>query len=515
MDNQLNQKILSQLKQRRISQDQIKSQIQRFKKGYPFINLVRPCTVTDGIIKLGNEEIVSFINNFNSSIDEIKVVKFVPASGAASRMFKSLLNVKELLSSGHTKNSIEKVNEALDHFISNIEKFAFCDDLDLVLKGRLHDLITSDNYLKILNALLDEEGLNYKNTPKGLIKFHRYNENSRTAFEEHLVEGSEYIQSRNTVNIHFTVQEEFVGEIEKQLQQFKKSNKFKGTNFNIAYSYQNPSTDTVAVDMNNSPVTDINGELVFRPGGHGALLNNLNELEFDLVFIKNIDNVTTETLLNDTVQNKKALGGYLLFVQEKIFKYLKVLTDRESRQKLLDEIIEFCNSQLSIKFDNHFYNSTENEKTDYLFGILNRPIRVCGVVRNEGEPGGGPFWVQDKNDSQSIQIVESAQVDMNSREQKDIWNSSTHFNPVDLVCGVRDFKGNKFNLFDFIDHEAGIITVKSYQGNEIKALELPGLWNGSMAKWITIFIEVPLITFNPVKTVFDLLRAEHQVISSD
>ncbi len=267
--------------------------------------------------------------------------------------------------------------------------------------------------------------------------------------------------------------------------------------------------------MNNSPVTDINGELVFRPGGHGALLNNLNELEFDLVFIKNIDNVTTETLLNDTVQNKKALGGYLLFVQEKIFKYLKVLTDRESRQKLLDEIIEFCNSQLSIKFDNHFYNSTENEKTDYLFGILNRPIRVCGVVRNEGEPGGGPFWVQDKNDSQSIQIVESAQVDMNSREQKDIWNSSTHFNPVDLVCGVRDFKGNKFNLFDFIDHEAGIITVKSYQGNEIKALELPGLWNGSMAKWITIFIEVPLITFNPVKTVFDLLRAEHQVISSD
>ncbi|MGH7885164.1 MAG: DUF4301 family protein [Thermodesulfobacteriota bacterium] len=497
--------LLNQLKLKGIDPEEIKEQILRFKKGYKPANITKPCTIGDGIRKLSSDELSEYIYKYDNKVNEIDICKFVPASGAATRMFKDLLNLQNSLNNNLSELD-EKVNNTLEEFVSNIDKFAFKDDLEKVLGHSVSDII-SKNVRALLNALLDEEGLNYKNLPKGLIKFHRYNGESRTAFEEHFIEGLEHVNSKNKVSMHFTIQEEFQTDFKNELDYITEKLSSTGVEFDVSFSVQNPATDTIAVDLENNPVLTESGELVFRPAGHGALIRNLNSLNHDYIFIKNIDNVTIESLLFDTVNYKKALGGILFYLQEKIFGYLYDISESN-----LAEIISFCEKKLSMSFSKDFYKSDFESRKKYLTEILNRPIRVVGVVKNAGEPGGGPFWVEGSRGIESMQIVESAQVDMSSVTQSEIWNSSTHFNPVDIVCGLKDYKGNKFNLNDFIDYEAGIITRKSFEGKEIKALELPGLWNGSMSDWITLFVEVPLSTFNPVKTVFDLLRKEHQTV---
>ncbi|MEE9193338.1 MAG: DUF4301 family protein [Thermodesulfobacteriota bacterium] len=485
------EQIKKQLLGRRISRDSLDQQLYQFNKNNVLVELRKPAVIGDGIVRLDTNDENKFIETYNSAINSLEVAKFVPASGAASRMFKELLTE---YSEVENKNPPDLNQFEYSHkLVENLTRFAFYDELK--------SICDSMDIKKLLESLLFEPGLNYSNLPKGLIKFHKYKDSSRTAFEEHLVEAREYLgYESGNCNIDFTVPPEYKTDIEEYLEEKLFDYQKDHIKFNLSYSVQNPATDTIAVDMNNNPVKNERGELIFRPAGHGALLENLNAIDSDIIFIKNIDNVTTEKYLHDTVKYKKVLGGYLISIKNQIN---EILLELESVNKdKLKRIKQFCTDKLEIEIK-------EETGTEWLMQKLNRPVRVCGVVMNQGEPGGGPFWV-NKDGLITKQIVESVQVDMTSNKQKEIWNSSTHFNPVDIVCSVRNYKGEKFDLNNFVDHDACIITKKSIDGKEIRALELPGLWNGAMADWITLFIEVPLITFNPVKTVFDLLREEHQ-----
>jgi hypothetical protein len=435
-------------------------------------------------------------------------------------MFKSLLSIK----AKYEKNDTNEISTAVEKgdpdyafflkFIKGLKKFAFYDDLKSAMSRDSLDieaLISKREYKQILDYVLTAKGLNLANIPKGLIKFHSYPGASRTAFEEHLVEAIEYAMDRNKIaRIHFTVSPEHEDLVKDFLGEVRGKYEKSGIRFELSFSVQEPSTDTIAVDMENRPFRDSEGRLVFRPGGHGALLINLSNLKGDLVFIKNIDNVVPDRLKQETFLYKKALGGYLLELQNRLFEYLERLSADEADEQSVDEMFEFIKQRLSIIPPEGMEQSSKEEKIVYLSSRLNRPLRVCGMVKNVSEPGGGPFWVEHADHSVSIQLVESSQVDTESAAQKDVWDSSTHFSPVDLVCGVRDFKGNPFDLMGFVDPDTGFISTKSKQGRELKALELPGLWNGSMAHWNTAFVQVPAITFNPTKIVLDLLRAEHQ-----
>lgn len=494
MGNSFDSEVINKkLKDRGISRDLIDWQLNQFNKNDIEVEIVKPAVIDDGIVCLDKDDENAYIETYNSAINSLEVSKIVPASGAASRMFKGLLT--EYSEIKNEKDPDLNQFEYSHKLAQNLTRFAFYDDLK--------SICDSMDIKELLESLLFEPGLNYSNLPKGLIKFHQYKESSRTAFEEHLVEAKEYLGGESgNCNIYFTVPSEYKTAIEQYLEDKQYDYQKGNIKYNLSYSVQNPATDTIAVDMNNSPVIDEQGELIFRPAGHGALLENLNAIDSDILFIKNIDNVTTEKYLHDTVRYKKVLGGYLISVRNQINEILSELENRNLDINRINEIKQFCRDKLGIEIK-------EETDTELLMQILNRPVRVCGVVKNEGEPGGGPFWV-NRHGKISKQIVESAQVDMSSDKQKEIWTSSTHFNPVDIVCSVRDYRGNKFDLEKFVDSDAGIITKKSVDGKEIKALELPGLWNGAMAEWITLFVEVPLITFNPVKTVFDLLKEEHQ-----
>jgi len=494
MENSLkSEQIMKQLLGRRISRDSLNQQLYQFNKNNVVVELRKPAVIGDGIVRLDTNDENNFIETYNSAINSLEAAKFVPASGVASRMFKGLLT--EYSEVENRKKPDINQFEYSHKFVENLAKFAFYDELK--------SICDSMDIKKLLESLLFEPGLNYSNLPKGLIKFHKYKDSSRTAFEEHLVEAREYLGDESgNCNIDFTVPSEYKTDIEEYLEEKLFDYQKDHIKFNLSYSVQNPATDTIAVDMNNNPVKNEKGELIFRPAGHGALLENLNAIDSDIIFIKNIDNVTTEKYLHDTVKYKKVLGGYLISIKNQINKILLELENVNLNINRINEIKQFCTDKLEIEIK-------EEAGMEFLIQILNRPVRVCGVVKNQGEPGGGPFWV-NKDGLITKQIVESVQVDMTSNKQKEIWNSSTHFNPVDIVCSVRNYKGEKFDLNNFVDHDACIITTKSIDGKEIKALELPGLWNGAMADWITLFIEVPLITFNPVKTVFDLLREEHQ-----
>jgi len=362
--------------------------------------------------------------------------------------------------------------------------------------------------------LLNLKGLNYSNKPKGLIRFHKYPDYTRTAFEEHLAEALHYAKNyKGTAQLHLTISEEhkklFARKLKKCKSAFEK--KYDGK-LKVSFSYQKPSTDTIAVDMENVPYRDVNQSLLFRPGGHGALIENLNELKADIVFIKNIDNVVPDRLKEATYTYKEALGGVLLKYQKQMFDYITLLDNKklELSEDQLNEMLDFATNILCIKAPKTLKTNDLKELRTYLFNKFNRPIRVCGMVKNEGEPGGGPFWVKNSDNSSSLQIIESSQIDHEDKKQSDIFNASTHFNPVDLACGIKNFEGKKFDLTQFIDPESGFISKKSHNGTPLKAMELPGLWNGAMSDWNTIFIEVPSITFNPVKTIFDLLRVEHR-----
>jgi len=490
-------KDLAFMAQRGSNPEQVEQQFAFFNNGFDFANIQRNVSIGDGIVRFSDAEIEHWISIYDKLSKDKEIVKFVPASGAATRMFKDLY---EALSS-------ETINEKAKLYKERIKDFAFFEDLkeSIEKKGYAFEEIVKDNSSKILiEELLNEEGLNYGNLPKGLLKFHKYKDENRTALEEHLVESALYAQSKNGVCLlHFTVSESHLEKFVELATKIKeKYEKRFGVTFQISYSIQSPSTDTLAAELNHSPFRDKNGNLLFRPGGHGALINNLNNLTADLVFVKNIDNVVPETQLEPTILYKKALAGYLLHLQEKNFEYTKNLISKGSLSSKtgLDEIISFAKNELMIQFEE------ENPTVETILKKLNRPMRICGVVKNEGEPGGGPFWVTNRKGETSLQIVESSQIDKNDSGQKNFMASASHFNPVDLVCCYKDVNGKPFNLSDFVDHYTGFISEKSYEGRTLLAMELPGLWNGAMADWITIFAEVPLTTFNPVKTVFDLLK---------
>ncbi|MEM7007964.1 MAG: DUF4301 family protein [Thermodesulfobacteriota bacterium] len=511
---QISEEIISQLNQKGINEEIALSQIETFKNGIPYTELLRPCTVGDGIENI-DDSVEKYIQIYDQESVNKNVIKFVPASGAASRMFKELLSIsiRDNVNKNDLINDNTKESNIFLKFIDNIEKFAFLDDLIASLSGDgldLETLLNEGNYKEIAQYTLGAKGLNYSNLPKGIIEFHKYENGARTAFEEHLVEAKVYSKAGDgTCRVHFTVSPEHMDRVKTLIN--GKSGLYKDDNeqFDISYSIQKPSTDTLAVDMNNQPFLDNDGRLVLRPGGHGALIENLNDLDCDIAFIKNIDNVVPDRLKEITYSYKKALGGYLLDIQAKIFEYLKRLDGETSSDQLLEEIDAFMQNQLKIQLPQGSSGWPNQRRKDFAFSKLNRPLRVCGVVKNVGEPGGGPFWITSRGQV-SRQIVESAQVNLESLEQKAIWESSTHFNPVDLICGLKDYNGTSFDLRKYVDTDMGFISYKSKDGRELKALELPGLWNGAMADWISIFIEVPLITFNPVKGVLDLLRDEHQ-----
>lgn len=507
------QQDIEQMQRKGITPEMVEQQIQSFKKGFPYMKLVKPATVGNGIIRLDGEELDSLIEMYRDF--EGSRVKFVPASGAATRMFKHLYEFQ----SDYPVKGLECFNDkgfnTVFTFFERIKEFPFFDKLynELWMQGyKMDELIDSRDYMPIVNTLLGSEGLNYGNLPKALILFHKYGDIARTAMEEHLVEGAQYARDQHgNVNIHLTVSPEHIAGFEQLIERVKSyyENHYEVT-LNITYSVQKPSTDTIAVDMDNNPFRNDDGTLLFRPGGHGALIENLNDLGHELVFIKNIDNVAPDHLKPLTVRYKKALAGMLLSYRGIIYKYLQELDSQNLSVDELLAILDFTRDELCVIPPASLNTSDPEELNKYLFSVLNRPIRVCGMVKNEGEPGGGPFWAVNPDGTTSLQIVESSQIDMNDPTSKSILNASTHFNPVDIVCSFIDFKGNKFNLLNYRDPQTGFISVKSKDGKQLKALELPGLWNGAMSNWNTIFVEVPLATFSPVKTVNDLLREEHQ-----
>lgn len=501
------------LQEKNISTEDFNNQIEKFKKGFPFIDIKEAATIDNGIVKFNEERIGKLIKKYNDLAGEYKIEKFVPASGAASRMFKSLYAFAELYSGNREGYSDFMNNSGLNTVMQlflNISNFAFYNDLKTGLAKNDRDLdqmVTYMAYKDIIDFLLENFGLNYGNLPKGLIKFHKYSDFERVPFEEHLVEGSAYAKNENLQsNIHFTVSKQHRELFKEKFKSVKALYEDKyGVNFNIDFSEQKPSTDIIAVDEENNPVRDNEGNLFFRPGGHGALIDNLNDVNSDIIFIKNIDNVVHERLIDNTIKYKKLLAGVLVDYKEKINEKLELINKNPDNEQL-ENISRFLEDNKLIK------EMPENKKTDknYLKSILDRPLRVCGMVENKGEPGGGPFWVKNSDGSSSLQIVEKSQIDVNNEEKNNILKSSTHFNPVDIVCFVKDYQDKKYNLKNYVDKETGLITKKSYNGKNIKAQELPGLWNGAMANWNTVFVEVPLITFNPVKTLDDLLRKEHQ-----
>jgi hypothetical protein len=363
----------------------------------------------------------------------------------------------------------------------------------------------------VLKAVLFANGLDYSTKPKGAIKFHKYEEEPRTAFEEQVYEALYYLPDRhNKIKIHFTISEEHTDLFNKIVQDIKSKLSNTEFKFDITYSYQKKSTNTIAVDLDNQIILEKDDSLFLRPSGHGALLENLNDLNADIILIKNIDNLSIENLADDTFLFKKLLTGYLVKIQREVFDILNSLESNEIDDAYLKNAVDYLNNILGVETSINFNKWNQDQKKKYLFEKLNKPIRVCGVVKNTGEPGGGPFWVKEDSGEISKQIIESAQVNFKDENQKNIFKSSTHFNPVDMVCSVKDFKGVNFNLTNYRDKESGIITIKSKDGVDIKVLELPGLWNGGMANWITTFVEVPITTFNPVKEINDLLRKEHQ-----
>jgi len=488
-----------------IGVQEVLGQLETFCRGAKPVRLILPALAGDGIVQIPPDEREALISLHEEAAKRGRMLKFVPASGVASRMFKDWY-------SWYQKGDFDSA-EGLIKFFEDIVKVAFYEDLKKVMSLAGEDVercIHERRYTDILEFILTPRGLNYTWLPKALVKFHIYPEQTRTALEEHLIEAALYVRDAQSVcRIHFTVSEEHESRVLNLLTRIRGyyENLF-AVKYEITVTTQHPSTDTIAVDMENKPVRDKNGKIIFWPGGHGVLLKNLNAIDGDIIFIKNIDNVVHDRLKDITVLHKKVLGGYLVQLQDEIFHHLKLLSEKQVDDELLSRVVHFCREKLFLFFPDGFWNDSIPARRDYVFRMLNRPLRVCGMVKNEGEPGGGPFWVEEDR-TRSLQIVEQNQLDLNSEEQKDIWKSSTHFNPVDLVCGVRNYHGEKFDLTDYVNRDAILISKKSHEEGELKALEWPGLWNGSMAYWNTVFVEVPLETFNPVKTVDDLLRKSH------
>lgn len=498
----LTQHDLKQIAQKGISEQQIDTQLGQFKTGFPFLKLEAAAAIGKGIIVPTPIESKNYVAAWQQYKAQGKrVVKFVPASGAASRMFKDMF---AFVDADYDMPTTPFENKFFDH----IRKFAFYNELDAACQKNngkdIKTLMAEGNYKAIAANMLKAEGLNYGQLPKGLLLFHNYPEGPRTPMEEHLVEGAMYAASNGEAFVHFTVSHEHM-ELFKQ-KVAEKANFYSqkyGIRYDITFSEQKPSTDTVAANPDGTPFRNNDGSLLFRPGGHGALIENLNEIDADIIFVKNIDNVVPDRLKADTVAWKQIIAGLLISLQKKAFEYMRIL-DEGATDAQLQEIARFVKDSLCVDPKDNTVDA------NYLRNKLNRPMRVCGVVKNVGEPGGGPFLTYNQDGTVSLQILESSQIDKSNTEYMDMFTKGTHFNPVDLVCAVKDYQGNPFDLPKFVDKTTGFISQKSKNGKELQALELPGLWNGAMSDWNTIFVEVPLSTFNPVKTVNDLLREQHQ-----
>jgi len=492
-----------QLKARGISIQMAQDQLARFKKGFQPTKLVAACSVGNGIRKLSDVELDEYVERYSGESLKHDIVKFVPASGAATRMFEALFN------------DVEKNQVARNQVLENLPKFAFYAALIAYAKKHKIDIeeLAANSPQQLFNLIVSDEGLGYGKFPKGLIPFHVSDGKVRTAFEEHLVEASSYgLDSEGFAKVHFTVQESWLPTVRKFMRKAAENiSVFDAEGFELSYSVQSPATDTLAVTLNNEVARDENGNLLFRPAGHGALLTNLNQLDADIVFVKNIDNVVSDKHTYHTRLYKSAMGGLAIELMNKLYGFCKRIDQGRVPVGVRNEMKDFCEQELLIQVPKVLLDRYhKRDLMDWYYHQFSRPLRICGMVINEGEPGGGPFWVEDASGRKSLQIVEKAQIDIEDSEQRAILESSTHFNPVDLVCVIKNYEGDLFDLAAFVDPETGFISQKSYNGKPIKAMELPGLWNGSMALWNTVFVEVPATTFSPVKTINDLLKPLHQ-----
>lgn len=505
----LSQEDLKQIAGKGISEAQVENQLEQFKQGFPFLRIEAAAGIGRGIVAPTDNERSKYVNAWNEykAGGDKKIVKFVPASGAASRMFKDMFAFLN-------GDNDEPQTDFEKKYFANIKNFAFYEELNSTcIKNEGKDiptLISEGQYKAVVANMLESKGLNYGQLPKGLLLFHKYPEGPRTPLEEHLVEGALYAACGGEAHIHFTVSHEhrelFKKKVDEKCALYAEK---YGIRYDVTFSEQKPSTDTIAANPDNTPFRNKDNTLLFRPGGHGALIQNLNDIEADIVFIKNIDNVVPDRLKDDTVTYKQLIAGILITMQARTFEYLRLFDTGEYTHKQLEDMIHFVQHDLCCR-KSDIKQLEDAELVIYLRSKLNRPMRVCGVVKNVGEPGGGPFLTYNQDGTVSLQILESSQIDKNNAEYMRMFAEGTHFNPVDLVCAIKDYKGKPFNLPEYVDKTTGFISSKSKNGRELKALELPGLWNGAMSDWNTIFVEVPLSTFNPVKTVNDLLREQHQ-----
>jgi len=504
------EKDLNQLAAHGISPDAADAQMKRFATGFPYLKLSGSAATGHGIHALTQQQEDAAVERWKQYLaDGGEVAKFVPASGAASRMFKALF--------AFVNGSADKAEEGspVANLLDNLDKLAFINELnDTTMRlygATANDLLNAGRHKEIIGAIISEDGMNYGNLPKALLTFHRYADGStRTPLEEHLAEGAQTAATNGRVNLHFTVSSNHRKLFEQKIKAAVKPMEDKfGVKYEISLSEQKPSTDTLAATPDNKPFRDDNGNLVFRPGGHGALIENLSDMNSAVVFIKNIDNVVPDSLRQSTIHYKQVLAGMLILAHDNIRKYLGILKEGRYTPDDLAAIVKFMRDKLCVESP-LFDTLPDAELAEYLIGKLNRPVRVCGMVRNVGEPGGGPFMAQNSDGSFSPQILESTQIDPDNKEYMNMMKSATHFNPVDLVCYIKTIDGKRFDLPQYTDPSTGFISEKSLGGRELRALELPGLWNGAMSDWNTIFVEVPIDTFNPVKTVNDLLRQAHQ-----
>ena len=486
----LTEQDLKQIKEKGISAEKLENQLEQFKTGFPFLKLEAAAGIGRGIMAPDESSRKQYVNAWEAyKGDGKRVVKFVPASGAASRMFKDMFAFVDAPYDVPTTD-FEK------RYFDNIKKFAFYDALNAACQKNegkdIEALIAEGNYKAVAANMLKKEGLNYGQLPKGLLLFHKYEEGARTPMEEHLVEGALYAASAGEAHVHFTVSHEhmelFKAKVAEKADGYSKK---YGIKYDITFSEQKPSTDTVAANADNTPFRNDDGSLLFRPGGHGALIENLNEIDADVIFVKNIDNVVPDRLKGDTVEWKQVIAGVLVTLQQKAFDYLRLLDTGKYTHEQIEEMIRFVQQDLCCRKAD-IKELEDAELVIYLRKKLNRPMRVCGVVKNVGEPGGGPFLTYNQDGSVSLQILESSQIDKSNTAYMEMFTKGTHFNPVDLVCAVKDYKGEPFNLPEYVDKTTGFISSKSKSGKELKALELPGLWNGAMSDWNTVFVEVPL-----------------------
>ena len=499
---------LKQIAGRGISAQQVEIQLEHIKTGFPFLRIEAAAAVGNGIVQPSDEERDRAIERW----DDYKkaghsVLQFVPASGAASRMFKNMFAFLDAPYDVPTTDFEKQYFEGIHDFAFHK---ALCDKCKENNGKCVRGLMEEGNYKAVVANMLRPEGLNYGQLPKGLLLFHNYEDGPRTPMEEHLVEGALYASSNGVARLHFTVSHDHLELFKKKVADVKEKYEQKfGIRFDITFSEQKPSTDTIAANPDNTPFRQDDGSLLFRPGGHGALIENLNEIDSDVIFIKNIDNVVPDRLKADTVTYKKVIAGILVEKQQKTFDYLRLLDEGNLDRAKLEEILSFLENELCCRRKDA-RDLPDAKLAEYLQRKLNRPMRVCGMVRNVGEPGGGPFLAENADGTVSLQILESSQIDKSNEDYVSMFREGTHFNPVDLVCATKDYKGHAFDLPKYVDPRTGFVSSKSKSGRELKALELPGLWNGAMSDWNTIFVDVPLSTFNPVKTVNDLLREQHQ-----